>query len=262
MKKSKKITVSEKKAPVLKISIVIIGILLLLMALGFFFKKHNEMAEPSFSDKPTLNDDLKTEEEDRNSQNMASVCYNGAYVNSIVLFTDLYIDFYQGQNFSGTLHLLHEQSSNDKYLNQALKYLVDLTNNNGYVSEKEMKRNFEIMKISILKKYSQERFKDSVLLSSVLSILTFYKKGQAALDSGGIEEKMEKAQIALNNDNITEAYKLVLSIKETQYESMTSTWLRTVGYFIRIKEIVEGTRNYIFSEQYSRKFIRTCGSNV
>ncbi len=188
-------------------------------------------------------------------------CYEGIYLRNSYLITSLYVDFYKGNGLSDNLNILENTDLKDEYLTQAVQYLKKLEESNGKpVIIESIKKDFISLRQAILKMYDQERFEDSPLLSSLFNAMTINKKGQYALDAGGVEELLEKAQIALNENNIDAAYNMILSLKEP-YNSITGGWLKNVGVYLRTQEVVDDTRRYVYSERYSKKFMKLCGQN-
>jgi hypothetical protein len=263
VRKQNKPVMLKNKSYFAKWPFLVILTIFILAVIYVLLKKDYEVIDfPSFN-KPALENNASATNSGNSNANKGkhntSFCYDGAYLNNALLFSDLYMNFYKGHGFRESLNVLHETNLYDKYLDQVVQYLRALTTNNIVTSEKEIKQSFGLMKLEILRKYAKTKFQDFALLSGLFNAIMFYKKGQAALDSGGIEEKMERAQMAIDSDKIEEAYALVISIKEPEYQDITHPWLKKVGYFIRITEVLEDTKQYVFSERYSRKFMKTCG---
>lgn len=261
MKKQTKPVILKNRSYFTKWSFLVVLAVLIFVAIYVILKKDYEVIDFPSSQKPVLEsaDNLKHLDANNKNTHNVSYCYSGVYLNNMLLFSDMYLSFYKGHGFRESLNVLHETNFYDKYLDQVVQYLRTLTNNNIVISEKKIKQSFGLMKLEVLRKYAKTKFQDSSLLSGLFNVIMFYKKGQAALDSGGIEAKIERAQMAIDHDKIEEAYALIITITEPEYQEITHPWLKKVGYFIRIKEILEDTKQYMFSERYSRKFMKVCG---
>ncbi|MBP9792157.1 MAG: hypothetical protein KBC27_02990 [Rickettsiales bacterium] len=262
MIKQNKPVILKNKSCFAKWPFLVVLTVVILVAIYVLFNKDYEVIDfPGFK-KPVLESNTGHNSVSNNlnqDKHNATACYNGIYLNNALLFSDLYINFYKGHGIRESLNILHETNFYDKYLDQVVQYLRVLTTNNIVTSEKEIKQSFGVMKLEVLRKYAKLKFQDSSLLSGLFNAIMFYKKGQAALDSGGVEETMERAQMAIDNDKIEEAYALVISIREPEYQDITHPWLTKAGYLIRVTEVLEDTKKYVFSERYSSKFIKTCG---
>ena len=238
--------------------IVFFVVLCICVAIYFLFNRYHGNIDSREAEKTVVNEHSKSENDTIKLKQYHASCYDVEYLNNLQSFMDLYLNFYKGKSLNAGLLVLHDTDLNDKYLEQAIQVLRDLTNNNNLISENELKKSFAIMKVEVLRKYAQTKFQHSLLLRGLFNAITFYKQGQAALAAGGIEEKMERAQEAIKKDKINEAYAYIISIIEPEYTNIIDPWLEKVRCFTKTEEILKETRKYILSEAYSSKFIKTC----
>lgn len=264
-KQAAKHLVRKKGSTITMWALIVLIIFCLMTVFYVMFNKSYEVVDfPDFRKmvkKEDVQEATKESKETSLSHYSQVTCYEGVYLRNSYLITSLYVDFYKGNGLADNLSILENMELKDEYLTQAVQYLRKLEGSSDKpITSEEIKKSYVSLRQAILKIYDQDKFEDSPLLSSLFNAITINKKGQYALDAGGVEELLEKSQILLNENNIEAAYNMVLSLKEP-YNQVTGEWLKNVGLFLRTQEVVNDTRRYVYSERYSKKFMRLCGQD-
>lgn len=191
------------------------------------------------------------------AQTTEDYCYTASYVNQIYLVSQLHEFFVEGQKPFGVLNKLNSAASNDSKLTFLIENLQKLFEYNELYTISAIQSKFSLLRKDLSKLIYQEKTKNSFIMKSLMKVVVIQKRGNKALEAGGVDAILEKSSRLIKEGNIKDAYSELDNL-EKKYHDIASPWLMYVERYLDASKNVKQIGEYIGSEDYRKKFYKEC----
>ena len=188
-----------------------------------------------------------------------NICYETSYLRNVFTLTVLDTDFFRGHDiYLGIISALSVDFS-DQYLNDYIAFLAKIINpdNSTKLNLIYLQSSFDQSRTLIMQQYCVNNFSYSKFLNFFARSMCFYKQGDAALETVGVEKTIEEARRKIAKYDIEGAFHLISTL-EPEYLEIAAPWLQTTESFLKVYTAFMAMRIYIHSSTYSNQFIREC----
>ncbi len=252
-KKLNKLLVRSRKTILVLLSAIILLIILLYnLGKDVPYVSHQTPVETSDTFANTPNHPLTT-------PHTHNICYETSYLRNIFTLTVLDTDFFRGHDiYLGILSALSVDFS-DQYLNDYIAFLAKIINpdNSAKLNIHYLQSSFDQTRSLIMQQYCANSFLHSKFLNFFAKSMCFYKQGDKALETTGVEKTIEEARRKLAKYDIEGAFHLISTL-EPEYLEIAAPWLQTTDSFLKVYTAFMAMRIYIHSPTYSNQFMREC----
>lgn len=139
-------------------------------------------------------------------------CYAASYVNQIDLANQLRESFVEVQKPFVVLNKLSAASNNDPEIAFLVGNLQKLFEYNETYTTNEIQSKFSLLRKDLSKLLSQEKAKNSFFMKSLMKVVVIQKRGNKALEAGGVDAILEKSSRLIKEGNIRDAYSAPLHL--------------------------------------------------
>jgi hypothetical protein len=187
----------------------------------------------------------------------AGHCYEAEYVNQVNFINQLQSSFLDGHNLFTVLPRIVSYSNDDTEISFFVNKLQNIFEYQEPYTLSDIDQRFNYIRKDVSKTMHKNKSNRSFFMKSLMNVVTLEKRGDKAIEAGGVEATLEKASRFIKAGRIKEAHKQMNEL-HGEYRDIASSWIMYVDRYLHAKEYITKLNDYVRSEKYRSKFYKPC----